>query len=88
MVTEHLALAEERLCATPTGAADGDHNAYDNPSELRADAFGGESLGAFASPDELDEYLRTFAEGGNGDEAEIQTQGTDDIGGEPTTTVH
>lgn len=77
MVTENLAMAEERLCATPTGAADGDHNAYDNPSDL----------GAFVSTDELEEFLRNF-DGGEAEEASLQTQGDADVGGEPITTVH
>lgn len=44
-------------------------------------------LGAFVSPDELEEFLRNF-DGGEVDEAVLQTQGKADIGGEPLDTVH
>lgn len=55
--------------------------------ELRADVFGGEDLGGFSSIEDLEDFLRTF-EAGSEDEASLATQGDDDVGGEPLTTVH
>lgn len=46
-----------------------------------------DDLGAFVSPDELEEFIRNFSEG-TVEEAEFQAQGEADVGGEPTTTVH
>lgn len=71
MVTENLGLAEE-LVRDPS---------EDTLRDLLNDH------GAFASGDELDEFLRTFDEGQE-DEAHLQVQGEGDIGGEPLSTVH
>lgn len=71
MVTENLAMAEELV---------------HNPSDTDLEGLLNEH-GAFASPDELEEFLRNF-DGGEVDEAVLQTQGEADVGGEPTTTVH
>lgn len=73
MVTESMVLAEKFVHADTDG--------------LDREPFNSNELGAFVSPDELEEFLRTF-DGGEGDEATLQTQGEDDVGGEPTTTVH
>lgn len=46
-----------------------------------------DDLGGFANIDDLEDFLRNFSDGEE-DTATLETQGNDDIGGEPVTTVH
>lgn len=83
MVTQNLAVAEKSVPETDYPFAGEPH---DNADDTYLEGLLNEH-GAFGSPDELEEFLRNF-DGGEVDEAVLQTQGTDDIGGEPLDTVH
>lgn len=93
---ENLAVASNRLVAVEKPVLGFDPDAdFTNSAKFVNDVLDdhdgpgsiSDNLGAFVSNDELEEFLRNFSEGTD-EEAELQTQGEADVGGEPTSTVH